>query len=364
MEIDHSNKEKLSFDFPNSPELIDYPYPYVAVGDIEDVIKRLSPKFSLKVIDGLQSDFFKIQKKFTPKEFTYCTVYAAQINKKIEDRVNEELLVKNGNIGFVHMDRYICANDHRDEFFRLEISREANSGLISRPGSNVPPDKQIENLTEWVKSNNFDQLIFIDDVLAYADTLIPIISDIQHKTNDMQIRVLVGMASSGEKWSGIEKVAEKTGILAEYITLIKASPETDWSTGMSISCSRDFTLFGGRISLHEKTQMLTSHPYIFPFSLPKKALLAGDPRLESTSHFFEFSKKIVFLIEEVNGNKLTIQDLVNNGFGVPYTSIDSLKNLFPFPSRADRLIDYLDVCRFVFDQNMEVIENELLKNKS
>jgi hypothetical protein len=85
------------------------------------------------------------------------------------------------------------------------------------------------------------------------------------------------LASSGGSWRGLETVEEKTGIIPEFITLIKASAETKLTLGMAMPTSRDFTFLGGKVS--RKGDISISYPYFLPFSVPAASFMPQEKQI-------------------------------------------------------------------------------------
>jgi hypothetical protein len=259
----YANKIGGVYQFRELPPLIDVPYPCFAIADLPEIISKLSPATPEERKIALQEEFLQIQKTYLDSGFTLLSIdsriLGMQVTQEAEDIAQSDL-----SIGIVNMDRSICTDCHGSQFFHLNVSRGEKEGLAFRPGIIETPQQQVDSLIEWVKTNNFREVVLVDDVLAYGDTMVPLIKQLQDQLSNVSINVLVGIASSQGKWSGIEKVLEKTGVVVQCLSLVKASPENEWSTGMSIPVSRDLTIFGGKVGIDDETNLHTIFPYLLP----------------------------------------------------------------------------------------------------
>jgi hypothetical protein len=269
------------------PRTIDQPYPYVAIGDISDVAKRITNRPDIN-FQFFQDKLNSIFKKNMPEGSTFYSVSGDTINTEVEKVVKAEIKNPYKKVGIVNLDRYLCSNIKSDSIFQINISRGIDGGLIARPGETISPEVQTINLMSWSQRNNFQELIIIDDVLAFGDTLVPFIKGLQGEMPNTKIRVLVGLASSGGSWRGAERVQEETGVIPEFTTLIKASPETNLTLGMAIPTSRDFTFLGGKVS---KIREITySYPYFLPFSIPAGSFMPQEKRVNNARELLALNR--------------------------------------------------------------------------
>jgi uracil phosphoribosyltransferase len=271
------------------PRVIDTQYPYVALGDLSDVVKRITGCSDINV-QPFQDKLYSMFKEIMPENSTFYPIAADSINTKIEERVRTEIKRTDKKVGIVNLDRYLCSNIQSNSIFQVNISRGSRTGegLISRPGEKLSPKEQVENLILWIKDNNYQEIIIVDDVLAFGDTLVPFINeDLRKGAPETTIRVLVGLASSGGSWNGIERVKDETGVTPEYLTRINASAETDLTLGMAIPTSRDFTFLGGKVS--KKDDIWYSYPYFYPFSIPQGSFMPKERRVDSARNLFTFN---------------------------------------------------------------------------
>lgn len=271
------------------PEIIDKPYPYIVIGDLSDVTKRITNRSDINV-QFFQNKLYSILENVMPEGSTFYSVTTDDINIKVEKNIKTEIENPYKKVGVVNLDRYLCSNIKSDSIFQINISRGADGGLVSRPGENISPKDQIRNLMLWTLNNNFQELIIVDDVLAFGDTLAPFITKLQEETTNTKVRVLVGLASSGGSWRGIERVQEETGILPEFVTLIKASPETALTLGMAIPTSRDFTFLGGKVSKIGETTFL--YPYFLPFSVPVGSFMPQEKRVNNARELLALNRSL------------------------------------------------------------------------
>lgn len=313
------------------PRIIDTPYPYVVISDLSCVIDRISPNLEGKATE-LQVELNSILKDVMPTGSTFYETSPDDFGLRIKNIIYQEINRSENNTGIINLDRYLCENMQNNLIYPINVSRGIDGGLVSRPGESESPEKQLQSLTKWCSANKFKKIIIIDDVLAFGDTLVPLINNLKNSLANTDITVLVGLASSGEAWSGIETVQEKTGISPQFVTMIKASPQTSFSSGMAIPTSRDFTFLGGKIASTEKGKL--SFPYFLPFSEPVISFMPTDKRIDCARNLLTFNKKLSNVIGMSLGRSLKISDLINAGFGVPYTRIDNLAKIMECPHQG------------------------------
>jgi hypothetical protein len=342
--------------------IVDSSYPYLAIGDLEDTLNRLSPSISQEVIEDFQNSLFTILEIMSPPQTTFTTLQSSDINQQIDTRLSH-ILTLEPNTAVVILDRYINDPAETSNVFRLEISRRASGGLVARPGTTTSPEDQILSLVSWIEKYQPSNLVLTDDVLAFADTSIPLIKLIKDKLPDVSIHLLTGIASSGGAWSGIEKVREQTNVDPESIVLVKASPETQWSLGMALPTSRDFTVFGGKIDSSIDGPTAISLPYFLPFSIPQPSFVLDKDILSSSEHLLTYN---ILLVETLNrnlGRQLTIQDLINSGFGIPISNLDSISQMLPLPTPETPLLQYLQYCQSLLENHSTSILEEITQKR-
>ena len=351
-------RNKSEFDI--LPIVIDRPYPFMAIGDISCVLQRITSRMNGNA-QIFQNEVYSILNKNMPNGSTFYSVSADFIDSIIEKRVRTEIGRQDKKVGIANLDRYLCRNIQGDTMFRINISRNINGGLVARPGEKNTPETQIENLIAWSQKNEFKELIIVDDVIAFGDTMVPFIEILKKSLPNTDVRILVGIASSGGAWSGIETVIDKTGVKPEYAIQVNASAETVWSLGMALPTSRDFTVFGGKVTQIDGKQL--SFPYFLPFSIPVASFMPQQKQRESARQLIQLNKRIINSIGRTLGRDLTISHLINSGFGIPYTNIKCLKNIMKFPDINDKVIDYLEYSESILESNLEQIQKEALEKK-
>lgn len=338
------------------PELIEQPFPYLVLGDLREVTKRLNIELPAETINRYQLALFEILYEASPEGTTYIPTITEPLIAKVEAGIIEEILDSGEDLGIVQLDRYIGADVDDERYFRLNLSRGINGGLMTRPGSKVTPDEQIRQLYEWAIKGNYRKLLLVDDVLAFGDTLVPLIKGIKEVLPEADIEVLVGVASSGGSWSGIEKVKEETGVEVRAMTVVKASSENDWTSGMALPTARDFTFLGGKILSDGETQL--NFPYFLPFSIPVVSFMPKEVRFEISRKLMDLSIEIINAIDTSREKGITVGDLVKAGFGVPMSKMACLSSEMVMPDKETRLSDYMEYYRFLLESKQEEIKQE------
>jgi hypothetical protein len=327
------------------PPLIDSPYPQVAIKDLLEIGQSFDSSLTSYDIEPFEIALHESLRQYAPENTTFYAVGATNLSETLEAMAEAETQRIEQNVGVVHLDKYIGANSDNPSYFRLNVSRGADNKLVSRVGTLATPEEQMGTLVQWAQTGNYDQLVLVDDVLAFGSTVPPLIEKLRGHLPDTEFRLLVGLAASGGAWRGFEKVQEDTGITPEYLTKIIPSKAIENGTkGMSIPVSRDLTLFGGKAGKHESGAQL-SYPYFMPFSMPLASLLEPKRQLEASYAMLDFNDMLVASLEARIGRELNIGDLVAADFGVPLTSIDSLKEVMQPPSSETTLSDYLEYAR-------------------
>lgn len=336
------------------PSLIDSPYPRIAIGDLIDVARLFDPTIGEDEILPFQMEMFRIQQDYSPPGSTFMAISSRDLVRGLEDVAVQES--KKNGIAIVYLDRYMGEEQTGSPFHRLNISRGKNDTIVARPGFKQSPGDQIEELRSSVVAAGTEEILLIDDVLAYATTLVPIINMLQSELPNVRIRAAVALASSGGEWSGIEKVEDKTGIKVEAQTVVKVSPKTKYSSGMGAPTSRDMTIFGGALDNSGKTAL--SYPHIYPFAIPRPSFFDIDRRHYASAELLSFNLKFVEFLGSKLGRKITIKDLINTGFGIPASKIQSLQGSIPIPPPEFALVEYLNKAREVNLSNQTRIDAE------
>jgi hypothetical protein len=327
------------------PPLIDSPYPLVAIKDLFEISRSFDPSLGAEDVEPFEIALHETLRQYTPANTTFHAVGATNLSETLEAIADAETKRADKNVGIVHLDKYIGANSDNPSYARLDLSRNADNKLVPRVGTQATPEEQMAKLLQWAQAGNYDQLVLVDDVLAFGSTVPPLIERLREHLPDTEFRLLVGLATSGGAWRGIEKVQEDTGIATEYLTKIIPSKTTErGSKGMSIPVSRDLTLFGGKAGRHESGAQL-SYPYFLPFSKPLLSLFDRDKQLEGSYAMLDFNDMLVASIEARVGRELTVGDLTAAGYGVPFTSIDDLKEIMQLPTQDMTLRAYNDHAR-------------------
>lgn len=323
-------KERITREYIYNPlpKVIETHYPMVGYGDIEEIIERMVPKtVPDKYKDYAQFALFRLHLQTAPECSCFTGISAMELAALLEKRVISEQL-KNPQAGIVIMDRNIKSQPNNRNIFRLDISRGADgAGAVTRPGATDSPQIQLNNLISWATSGGFDEIIFIDDVLAFGDTTNELTEIISTNLTTVKVRILVGIAISGGGFNGVENTVSRTGISPEQLCLIKASSETNLSLGAAVPTSRDFTIFGGKVA-RVNGGVPRSYPYFLPFSLPNKSFMPTEKQRNASELLLEYNRQLVSLIEEFNGEPFILQSLVNAGFAIPSSNIEGLQKFF------------------------------------
>ena len=339
------------------PKIIDDPYPYVSMRDLHATSIALAPGISKDITDNLENILQEVREFAAPDASTFYDVDADVISRLLEKRVDEEINRNDITVGVIHMDRHIGANQHGSNVIRLDISRDSKKQLTSRVGAKTGIGQQLSEAIGWANAIKPNEIIFVDDVVAFGDTL-PVIVDklrVAGLSDDIKIRALVGLAASGGSWKGLEKMQDVAGIDTEYLTKIIASPEIPGgSLGMAIPVSRDLTLLGGKVSTLDDGSKRT-HPYILPFSKPLASIMRPEVQFEASRKLLAFNYLLIETLEQYTGRTLYIQDLVDKNLGVPVTNLDFLSGIMEEPDRKATLADYISYSLDILDKNKELI---------
>lgn len=342
------------------PKLIENPYPYLVLGDLPEVGKRFLTEINEPIL-RLQRSVFEILEKARQEGTTYIPVLTEKMNDDLTMEIKKEMEIWDGSLGVVQMDRYIGQELSADNLFRMEVSRGVGGGLMPRPGTTELPEQQVARLAKWAKKGNYKKLLFVDDVLAFGDTLTPLIQMTKKLLPDAEIEVMVGVAASGGGWMGKERVEKETGVRVSALCVSKAGEENEWTTGMAVPTSRDFTFLGGKVMFNEDQEIDYSYPYFLPFSVPVLSFMRPERRVEVSENLMKASRQAVTDIEDQYGIRLTLGDLVMAGFGIPVSGMKCLTDDVIIPTLEMGLADYLGYYHALFEDKRQEIYEESMK---
>jgi hypothetical protein len=346
------NKSFLPEGFLPVTDKIDTPYPFIVIGDLDEMVGRLIPgaENDQRVFD-FQSKLINFQKKYAPKLSSfYFTTQKDMIKKtnKLVQSKYEELLNNGKKTGIINFDKYLLSGVEQENVLRLSLSRNPDGVLTARPGATLNKEQQVSLLDKWLRLGRFDSVILTDDVIAFADTFKQSVGLIKGILPNIQIFVVSGICSSEGEWSGKEKL-ESLGVNVSTVVLSRASsPIENSSSGMAIPDARDFTFLGGKITSLSNGRSL-SHPYFYPFSKPLTSFYENGTEYIASKELFDLNQDLVIELENIKGSKLTIGDLENSDFGVPFPSINELKSRIEVPDSSVLVADYFSQIRSVFD---------------
>jgi hypothetical protein len=346
-----------SFDLP---ACIDTSYPSISIGDLEDIADIIVPGVDSEITAELEVRLQEIKQAIAPSDIDSSFYYISSRNlaTPLEAIADEEVKRTDCNVGIVHLDKFIGLHQNHPNFTRLNISRNPDNKLVSRVGTKEDPEQQLTALVSWAKHYAIDEMIFIDDVVAFGSTLPPLLNRLRAELPQAEFRILAGIAASGGTWRGIEKIQEETGIEVEYLTKALVSPKVEGSSsGLAIPVSRDLTLFGGKAGQKEDGTPL-SYPYFLPFSKPLPSLIASDKVIESAVVLHDFNMHLCATLQSTLGRELIVGDLIERGLGVPVSSLECLKGKMRFPHSQTPLLEYLKYTREVFEDNVDIVLEE------
>lgn len=337
------------------PEKIEVEYPYVVLGDFEHVFGRFEGVLGKKKVDEFEVRVASVLAEVSPDLTNFVSLKIKKITDEVEVRIKRERSV-GGKVGVVQLDRYIDGGESND-CFRLEISRGVTGGLMPRPGCELTVDEQFRNLASWVTDGNFDRLLVVDDVLAFGDTLTPMLNGFKELIPETELKVLVGLAASGGGWNGLERVTGETGVPVEAVTVVKAGEKNEWTSGLAMPALRDFTFLGGKIAIDEKTNERLNFPYFLPFSLPVISFMPKERRYEASITLMNISIEVVEEMERGLGRSLTMGDLQEAGFGMPSVRMECLRDVAWTPEIGDSVWEYLQYNKHLLeDKATEILE--------
>ncbi len=341
------------------PERIEVDFPYVVLADFEHVFGRFEGIIGDSKVDDFERRVAKILAEVSPDFTNTVNLKVKNVIDEVERRIEIERN-SGGRVGFIQLDRYIDGRESED-CFRLEVSRGVSGGLVSRPGCELSVDDQFEAMAEWVVAGNYDRLVVVDDVLAFGDTLTPMLNGFKELIPETKLKVLVGLAASGGGWKGVERVKEEAGVDVEAVTVVKAGEENEWTSGMAMPALRDFTFLGGKISIDEVTGRRQNFPYFLPFSAPVISFMPKERRYEAGLEMIDISIEVVEEMNKNLGRYLTIKDLQDAGFGIPSVKLDCLQEVKWVPEEEDSVWEYLQYCKYLMTTYSGEIKVEALK---
>lgn len=341
------------------PERIEVDYPYVVLADFEHVFGRFEGVLGNTKVNEFEKKVSDVLTEASPDLANTVSLKVNSVIEEVEKRIEAEREKEDG-VGVVMLDRYIKGNENGD-FFRLEVSRGVNGGLVSRPGCADSVDEQFEALANWVLEGKYKKLIVVDDVLAFGDTLTPMLNGFKKLIPETELKVLVGLAASGGGWQGLERVKKETEVEIEAVVVVKAGEENEWTSGMAMPALRDFTFLGGKVDSEEVSGRKQNFPYFLPFSFPVISFMPKERRYEAGLKMIDIS---IAVVEEMNkelGRDLEIQDLLDAGFGVPSCNLDFLQRDMWVPNNEDSVWEYLQYSKNVLVKRAGDIKREMMK---
>ena len=77
------------------------------------------------------------------------------------------------------------------------MSRNPHNELTARTGSHLSVQEQMNHLASWAQNGHFDEIVFVDDVVAFGDTSPTLVEQLRPAIPKAEFRLLVGIAASG-----------------------------------------------------------------------------------------------------------------------------------------------------------------------
>lgn len=358
-EVHYPDIDKLTEPF-ELPRLIDTPYPSISIGDLRDTTALLLPGgLDPAVLEALEARLHDIKQAIAPDiEPSFYYVSAEQLAVPLETFAARETERTDRKVGVVHLDKFIGTKQTGENFSRLNISRDPDNKIVARTGTIESPEEQLAALVAWARERQFDELLFVDDVVAFGNTFPPLLKILETQLPNTTFRILAGIAASGGTWRGIEKIHEETGIDVEYLTKVLVSPKIEGgSSGLAIPISRDLTVLGGKTRRQEDGTQL-SYPYFLPFSKPLPGLIGAEKHMDSAHALLEFNQLYCDVLQAELGRTVTISDLITSGLGIPTSSLACLEGKMELPHPDTPLQDYLRYASTILEDNREAILNE------
>lgn len=325
-------------------KIIQTPYPYVALQDLRGSLARLAPNLETEYVLQKEAELFYIEQTYAPEESTFYSISADELCEQTEELVNRYVFDHGGRVGILCLDRDLFSGRPIDNLYRLQFSRSPSGASVSRAGISMQPEEQIRAMAEWMSEGSFDEIVLTDDVLAFGDTARSIVDAIRKVDPKVALRYIVGIASSGGGWRGIEIATDLTAQAPIVGYTVHASEEVDGgSRGMAIPTSRDLTLLGGKIS-RPTSGVASSHPYLLPFSRPVSSIVRAESVKDASRDLLVYNHGLFTELGRFAGRSITIQDLVNNNYGVPSSVLEEYSDkLHEKTSQSNtRLVDLLE----------------------
>ncbi|MFY9228172.1 MAG: hypothetical protein WAO28_02495 [Candidatus Microsaccharimonas sp.] len=299
------------------------------------------PDLTDEQADSLEDELLTIKKRYAPEGSTFYSIDAATLYRDLEQSAANERDRTDRRVGVVYMDKDIAAHQVLGEReLRLDLSRSTNNNIVSRRGVQLTAEEQVLGMVEWASKRQLEEIVLVDDVLAFGDTVSGIAATIRETLsgNQPKIRILAGIAATGGVWRGIE-VAQEAGIEVTALTTVRASELIEGKTrGMAVPTSRDLTVLGGKIGNQEGQSV----PYFLPFSEPLISILGEKSQWKQASlDLLDYNEAFVSVLERVNGEPVTIGSLALHGFGTPYTSLARPDIQFAVPDSSVELTKYI-----------------------
>ena len=246
----------------------------------------------------------------------------------------------------------------REDKFAISVSRDNNGHLVPRVGENLNLSEQLDMLAVRLERGGYRRAVFVDDVLAYGDTVPFIGGELLARKPNIELALCVGIAACGGVWKGIEKT-EAAGIDVDCVTRVVASPKIDGvAQGMAIPMLRDFTLFGGKLGTDSSANRLC-YPYFLPFSIAKSGLQNKEAALEYTKKLLSFNESFIDYVETGKG-PLSLADILDKGFACPSSGIERFKDRFG--TSSDTLLrDSLGIAQGLLEE-VEIGYESVIRN--
>lgn len=330
--------------------------PFVIIDDLVEVVGRIAPSVNRSKLTKIGKEIIETIKLFTYKEASVGIVQCGVLCDQLGNEVIE-VLSESPNAGVIIADRYILPGYEDERIMRVNLSRGMDGEMVSRPGESKGVEAQLQKVAEWIKLNGFSEILVVDDVLAFSGTLSKYISFVRGIDDQIEIRPLVGIASSGGDWRGVESIREKFGLEVSCLMLVKAGDKFGDNLGMALPTLRDFTVFGGKIGLLPG-DLPATYPYYLPFSITKAAFGPVGGRNKLATDLACLNGELIREIERANRRKLLLGDLLEAGFGIPTSYLKSQQELLPEIDLRMPLTSYLDYLYIGLVQNWDAVDEE------
>lgn len=315
------------------------PYPYVSIGDLRELACAFDPTVTPEDVWPFEQELQIIKQEFAPGGSSFGYIGATALTAALDARVEQNVARSKETTGVVYLDRYIGVKNPNPHNFRLELSRNNQRKVISRPGA-LPVSEQLGRLDAWMARGAYDDILLVDDVLVSGRTAMTAVERIRAGLPYATCQLLVGVvAVTGQK--DYRKELEKSGVAVESLVEVRTDKTTvDGSMAMALTVSRDFTLQGGKVAVDNSGRHLV-YPYFLPFSAPMPTVTAHR-EYEAAQEFLTFNQGWTRFLENRLGKRLTIGDVTERGFGIPHTSIEELQGFMEIPGNEVMITDYID----------------------